>query len=79
MPKEALVKKSNFLDSIPKMLILLLFVSGVSLLAWVSWLIWNDISVWNKDIGTIFFGSRTEELISLGIGMEVIHYFLIGA
>ena len=80
MPKESLLKKFYFLDSIPKMLILVLLVSGASLLAWVGWITWNDISVWNKDIGTIFFGSRMihEEAISLGIGMAVIHYFLIG-
>lgn len=78
MPKESLTNKPDFLNSISKMLILILFVSGASFLAWVGWLIWNDISVWNKDIGTIFFGSRTEEAIGLGIGMIVVHYFLIG-
>jgi hypothetical protein len=80
MPEKSLMKKFAFLDSIPKILILTLFVSGASLLAWVGWLVWNDITVWNKDIGTIFFGSRMihEEAISLGIGMVVIHYFLIG-
>jgi hypothetical protein len=80
MPKDSLMKKFGFLDSIPKMLIFILLVSGASVLAWVGWLVWNDISVWNKDIGTIFFGSRMihEEAISLGIGMAVIHYFLIG-
>jgi hypothetical protein len=80
MPKESLLKKFDFLDSIPKMLIFVLFISGASLLAWVGWITWNDISVWNKDLGTIFFGSRMtyEEPISLGIGMAVIHYFLIG-
>jgi len=80
MPKESLRKKFVFLDSIPKILIFVLVVSGASLLVWVGWLVWNDITVWNKDIGTIFFGSRmvNKEAISLGIGMAVIHYFLIG-
>ena len=52
--------------------------SAALVLAWVGWLTWIDITVWNKDIGAIFFGSRTGEAISLGIGMTVIHYFSIG-
>jgi hypothetical protein len=36
------------------------------------------MTVWGKDIGAIFFGSRAGEAISLGIGMAVIHYFSIG-
>jgi len=36
------------------------------------------MTTWNKSLALIFFGSRTGEAISLGIGMEVIHYFLIG-
>jgi hypothetical protein len=60
-------------------LIFLSLVSSAALvLAWVSWLTWIDITVWSKDIGAIFFGSRTGEAISLGIGMTVIHYFSIG-
>jgi hypothetical protein len=55
-----------------------LTVSGLIILAWVGWLIWHDTAMWGKDIPLIFFGSRTGEAISLGIGMRVIHYFLIG-
>jgi hypothetical protein len=55
-----------------------LFASAALVLAWVAWLIWIDITVWSKDISTIFFGSRTGETISLGIGMTVFHYFSIG-
>jgi hypothetical protein len=58
--------------------VLSLFASAALILAWVGWLTWYDMSIWGKDIGTIFFGSRTGEGISLGIGMAVIHYFLIG-
>ena len=47
-------------------------------LIWVGWLTWVDMSVWGKDLGSIFFGSRAGEPISLGIGMTVLHYFLIG-
>jgi hypothetical protein len=60
------------------LIVLSLVGSAVLELVWVGWLIWNDITVWNKDIGTIFFGSRTGEAISLEIGMTVFHYFSIG-
>lgn len=58
--------------------VLALCVSAALILAWVGWITWYDMSVWSKDIGTIFFGSRTGEAISLGVGMALIHYFLIG-
>ena len=62
----------------PHIVFLSLVGSATLVLAWVRWLTWIDITVWNKDIGAIFFGSRTGEAISLGIGMTVIHYFSIG-
>lgn len=55
-----------------------LVISGLFTLAWVGQLTWNDIVVWNKGIIEIFFGSRTGENISLGIGIKVIHYLLLG-
>jgi hypothetical protein len=33
---------------------------------------------WSKDIFLILFGSRTGEVISLGIGMKILDYLLIG-
>jgi hypothetical protein len=51
---------------------------GSAILAWVGWLIWHDVTVWGKDISLIFFGSRTGEFMSLGVGVKAIHYFLIG-
>ena len=38
----------------------------------------TDIIFWGKDINLIFFGSRVGENISLGIGLKIIHYYLIG-
>ena len=78
MPLEPSLSKFDFVRLLPHLIVLTLLTFGVLVLAWVGHLTWNDISVWNKDIGTIFFGSRTGEQISLGIGMAVIHYFLIG-
>jgi hypothetical protein len=63
----------------PNIIFLSLVASGAFVLGWVGWLTWNDITEWSKDVGTIFFGSRTGEGISLGIGMALIHYFVIGA
>lgn len=78
MQEKSLFSKFLFLRSIPNLIILSLFVSAGFTILWVAQLTWNDISVWNKDIASIFFGSRIGEPISLGIGMQLIHYLLIG-
>ena len=62
----------------PNIIFLSLVASGALVLGWIGWLTWIDMAEWSKDVGTIFFGSRTDEAISLGIGMTVIHYFVIG-
>jgi hypothetical protein len=56
---------------------LFLICAGSIVMVWVGWLTWFDMTEWGKDIGSIFLGSRTGEAISLGIGMKVLHYFLI--
>ena len=56
-----------------------LVISAISYLVLVGFIIWKDLTYWNKDdIGTILFESRTGQPISLGIGMVVMHYLLIG-
>ena len=72
------LSKFDFFRRMPNVIVLSLVASAALVLAWIGWITWNDISVWNKDLGAIFFGSRTGEGISLGIGMTVIHYVLIG-
>ena len=57
---------------------LFLMALGLVTLAWVGNLVWQDITVWGKDTALIFFGSRAGEAISLGIGMTVIHYLIMG-
>jgi hypothetical protein len=79
MLKELQLSKLGLTRLRPHIVVLSLVASAALILAWIGLLTWTDISVWNKDIGSIFFGSRTGEAISLGIGMAVIHYFLIGA
>ncbi len=70
---------SRFLPNLPSLLLIAL---GLIVLVWVGWLIWYDVTTWGKDIALIFFGSRMRpgelEAISLGIGMKVFDYFLIG-
>jgi len=56
----------------------LLILSGSTILAWISWLTWYDMTALGKSIALIFFGSRAGEIISLGIDMRIIYYFLIG-
>ena len=78
MPKKFHFPKIEFSRLFPHVIVLFLVVSAALVLAWVSWLTWIDVTEWGKDLGSIFFGSRTGEPISLGIGMTVMHYFLIG-
>jgi hypothetical protein len=58
---------------------LFITVLGSLILGFVGWVTWHDITTWGKDLGLIFFGSRTREAISLGIDLRLIHYFLIGS
>ena len=55
-----------------------LAVLGSLIVAWVGWSIWYDAATWGKDVALILLGSRTGEAISLGIGMKVLDYFLVG-
>lgn len=78
MPKKFHFPKFGFSRLFPNIIVLSLVASAALILAWVSWLTWSDMTKWGKDLGSIFFSSRASETLSLGIGMTVIHYFLIG-
>jgi len=58
---------------------LILSVLGSAVLILMGWVIWQDVTVWGKDISLILFGSRIGEAIGLGIDMKVIYYLLIGS
>jgi len=77
MPRELQFSKFGFARLMPHIIVLSLVASAALILAWIGWLTWTDMTQWSKDIGNIFFGSRANEAISLGIGMTLIHYFLI--
>jgi len=78
MPRELQLSKLGLSRLMPHIIVLSLVASAALIMAWIGWLTWIDMTQWSKDIGSIFFGSRANEAISLGIGMTVIHYFLIG-
>jgi hypothetical protein len=63
---------------LPRLVSQLLVVLGSIILVWVGGLTFYDMTVWDKDISFIFFGSRTGEAMSLGLGVKVIHYFVLG-
>ena len=58
--------------------ILILTLFGWITLAWVGQIIWVDLTYWGKDLVTSLLGSRIGEAISLGIGITLIYYLLIG-
>ena len=55
-----------------------LTASGLTILAWICCFAIYETAMLDKDIILIFFGSRIGEAISLGIGIKIIHYFIIG-
>ncbi len=55
------------------------FVVGVAILAGASKIILTDINGSNMSLSTLLLGSRTGEAISLGIGLTLLHYVLIGS
>jgi len=77
MPRELQLSKLGLARLMPHIIVLSLVASAALIMAWIGWLTWTDMTQWSKDVGSIFFGSRANEAISLGIGMTVIHYFLI--
>jgi len=78
MSTDSILSKFDFLRSMPNLIIFSLFVVGAVVMVWIGSLAINDVTVWNKDLGTIFFGSRTGEGIGLGIGMTLINYVYVG-
>lgn len=77
MPAQAIQSKKVHTRLRSRKITLSLIGAGTLLLIWMALIIWGDIVDWNKDIGTIFFGSRIGEDISLGIGMTIFNYFLV--
>ena len=75
---KSLLSRFSFLKNIQNVIALSLVISSALILLWIGGILWKDISFWNKEIGNILFGSRTGESISLGIGMTIINYILVG-
>lgn len=58
---------------------IILILIGIINLIFVSYIAYLDIIFWNKDILSILFSSRIDEFLSLGIGMKIIHYLILGS
>jgi hypothetical protein len=68
---KSIISRSNF--------VFLAFIgSGLFLLAFSAWIVYYDITVWDKNLSLILLGSRAGEAIALGINMRLIYYFIIG-
>jgi hypothetical protein len=65
-------------NSWSKFLSLAFIGPGLYLLAFFAWIVYYDITVWDKNISLILLGSRAGEAISLGINMRLIYYLIIG-
>jgi hypothetical protein len=78
MSTKSILSKLKFFHGIPQLIALSLVSSSIIILVWITGIIWKDLTFWNKDIGNILLNSRTGEAISLGIGMTVINYILVG-
>ena len=76
--KSGLAKELKIYFTLFNVVVTSLIVVGSMALYQVGFVMWNDVTVWGKDISYIFFGSRAGESISLGIGLQIIHYYLIG-
>jgi len=76
--KSGLLKELKTYCTPFNVVIISLIVFGSMALYQVGFVMWKDMTVWGKDFSLIFFGSRTGESISLGIGLQLVHYYLIG-
>lgn len=78
MLKESSMLKVHYFRSLPNLVTLTLILFGTAILIGVGFIVLFDLIFWNKDVGMIFFGSRIGEPITLGIGILLIHYLLVG-
>jgi len=62
----------------PYLVSLLLTAIGSIILAQVAGVTYYDMTMWGKDVAQIFLSSRTGQAISLGMGLKIIHYFILG-
>ena len=60
----------------PINLAIITFLSiGLLLLFIVGFVIWNDVTVWQKGLTIIFFENRINQGIGLGLGLQLIYYY----
>ncbi len=73
-PIESFISQPLF----PNLPSLILIILGFLTLVWIGQLTWTDITAWTKSLGETLFQYRPAEAISLGIGMKIIHYYMLG-
>ena len=62
----------------PINLVIIAFLcSGLLLLYVVGFVVWNDVTVWQKDLTVIFLENRTNQGIGLGLGLQLIYYYFL--
>ena len=80
---EELKKQSNLVKALKLFLtplriaVILLMVIGILFFVQVGIVLWGDIVFYGKDIELIFFESRIGQGMSLGLGLQLIHYYLL--
>ncbi|MEJ2242715.1 MAG: hypothetical protein P8Y18_11335 [Candidatus Bathyarchaeota archaeon] len=72
-------EKSIQTFGLPRLVGLSIIAIGAIIFIWMSFLTWNDVTIFNKDLGEALLMYRTGEPIGLGIGMKFIHYFMLGS
>jgi len=75
--EQKLHSMTNFKKSLtPINLAIITFLSiGLLFLCIVGFVIWNDVTVWQKDLTLILFENRTNQGIGLGLGLQLIYYY----
>jgi len=74
-PIESFISHPLFLNRIS----LIFMIFGFLTLVWIGLITWMDLTVFGKNLGNVLFDYRpAEEAISLGIGMNVISYYMLG-
>lgn len=75
---ESMSQASHPIKLFSQLFVFMLTTSGSLILASVAWLTYYDMVYWGKNLETILFDSRSGEVISLGMGLNLSNYLLIG-
>lgn len=80
-PKKQLIEPAKLFTLNPlfqKLPSLILIILGFVTLVWIGQYTWIEVAIHEADLSIFLFDYETAEFISLGIGMKVIYYYLLG-